>query len=205
MGLQASTDSQPSQLASSPGIISFDGIKLQLSPQVTGSGLLKRFSIWGSASASPTVVDPDPEPEGRQTAQELLPIAPQITGSLWGSWWSMSPREARKSIIAGQVVRNGMSTEFATAKSRTHGSQNISSGGPWTRPSALFYPYRSIPSISQTWKFPKRTRSLWIGQRMSLKTFPVSNYLLVSAQGFSLPGPSQDRIVSYCFNQRQCW
>jgi diaphanous 1 len=121
------SSSQSSHQASSPGVASIDGVRSPISPQVTGSGLLKRFSLWGSASASPIVSTPIQEPENTEAAQEFLPIVPQITGSLWGNWWSGSPREAEKPKETDRSkpnstewyvdgIRNGKVTDTRLAK-----------------------------------------------------------------------------------------
>jgi hypothetical protein len=118
---------QSSHQASSQSGAPIDWIRAPISPQVTGSGLLKRFSIWGSTSASPTVPNPVPESENKEVVQELLPIVPQITGSLWGNWWSGSPREIEKPKETDRSkpnstewyvdgIRNGKVTDTRLAK-----------------------------------------------------------------------------------------
>lgn len=121
------SSSQSSDRISSPGVASIDGVRSPISPQVTGSGLLKRFSIWGSTSASPVVPNPIQEPESKEAGHELLPIVPQITGSLWGNWWSGSPRETEKPKETDRSkpnstewyvdgIRNGKVTDTRLAK-----------------------------------------------------------------------------------------
>jgi len=80
-------------------------------PQLTGNGLMNRFSVWGSSSSStppaPTIESEQPaDPDtvatinrpatvrGRKsidgTDGDLLPLQPQTTGGLWSSWWTSS-------------------------------------------------------------------------------------------------------------------
>lgn len=86
----------------------------KLVPQLTGdAGLMKRFSIvgWGSGtSPAPPVVSPDSintagsskdapnlpigaRAQVTKVSEELPPLQPQTTGSLWSSWWSSSGGE----------------------------------------------------------------------------------------------------------------
>ena len=69
-----------------------------LVPQLTGdSGLMKRFSItnWGSStpeltSTSPKTNTPSTLETSTDKPDEIRPLQPQSTGSLWSSWWSSS-------------------------------------------------------------------------------------------------------------------
>lgn len=114
---------RPGQSAASP-----ETAVAPLSPQFTG-GLMKRFSIWGAAASTstPTVTPSTPIPDNKETPTEALPIIPQITGSLWGNWWTSSPREADKPkdgdrnklkstewFVDG--IRNGKTTDTRLAK-----------------------------------------------------------------------------------------
>ena len=84
----------------------------KLVPQLTGdAGLIRRLSIvgWGSATApAPLVTSSDPvdtngefnnlsSPTNSRVAQsfgdELPPLQPQSTGSMWSSWWTSSGGE----------------------------------------------------------------------------------------------------------------
>ncbi|CAG8752435.1 4074_t:CDS:2, partial [Acaulospora colombiana] len=77
-------------LPSADGSFGPKQIASPISPQITG-GLMKRFSIWGSAAPSPTTSTPTLVQESVEPVPEALPIVPQTTGSLWGNWWSSGP------------------------------------------------------------------------------------------------------------------
>ncbi len=106
-----------------------------------GGGIMKRFSIagiWGGAtSPSSQVPAPAPIPEAlplppetpssssAPAVPEALPIVPQITGSLWGNWWSSTPKEMDKSKEAATPktaawyvdgMRNGKPTDSRLVK-----------------------------------------------------------------------------------------
>ena len=107
-----------------------------------GTGIMKRFSIagiWGgAASPSSQVPAPTPIPEALHAlppeippfspapaVPEALPIVPQITGSLWGNWWSSIPKELDKSKEAATPktaawyvdgIRNGKPTDSRLVK-----------------------------------------------------------------------------------------
>jgi diaphanous 1 len=99
-----------------------------LSPQSTG-GLMKRFSLWGTAT-SPSmlpVTPATPTVESKETPTEAFPIFPQLTGSLWGNWWASSPREpdkpkdedrnkSKSSEWFVNGIRNGKTTDTRLAK-----------------------------------------------------------------------------------------
>jgi diaphanous 1 len=106
----------------------------------SGGGIMKRFSIagmWGGATSSsqvpvPTPILESPQPSPLETptsptpaVPESLPIVPQITGSLWGNWWSSTPKEPDKSKEAAKPqtvawyvdgIRNGKPTDSRLAK-----------------------------------------------------------------------------------------
>jgi diaphanous 1 len=113
-------------LPSGDGSSSPKHIASPISPQITG-GLMKRFSIWGSGMATPTTASPTPTRETAEPGPEALPIVPQITGSLWGNWWSSGPREADKPKEVDRSkpqstewfvdgIRNGKPTDSRLAK-----------------------------------------------------------------------------------------
>ena len=103
-----------------------------------GGSMIKRFSIagiWGgAASPSSQAPTPPPIPESPHlpppetptpAVPETLPIAPQITGSLWGNWWSSASKEpdkfkeaAKPKTAAWYVdgIRNGKPTDSRLAK-----------------------------------------------------------------------------------------
>ncbi|CAK5262775.1 unnamed protein product [Mycena citricolor] len=64
----------------------------RLVPQLTGDGLMKRFSMtgWGAASPLSESGNFDPEPEVAPAAEEIAPLQAQSTGGLWSSWWASS-------------------------------------------------------------------------------------------------------------------
>ena len=83
----------------------------RLVPQLTGNGLMNRFSVWGSSSSStpPTPTLESEQPTNADTAATInkpttvrgrksidgtdagpLPLQPQTTGGLWSSWWTSS-------------------------------------------------------------------------------------------------------------------
>ncbi|KAK0190552.1 armadillo-type protein [Armillaria mellea] len=76
------------------------GIMPRIVPQLTGDGLMKRFSIWGAAPAAPPVVSEESHTSGEfdkgrkgsidKIAEEPKPVLPQSTGGRWSSWWSLS-------------------------------------------------------------------------------------------------------------------
>ena len=121
----------------------------KLTPTLTGDpahpgsgGLMKRFSIagiWGGATTSssqspgPTSIPEAHHPLPPETptsspapaVPEALPIVPQITGSLWGNWWSSTPKELDKSKEAATPktaawyvdgIRNGKPTDSRLVK-----------------------------------------------------------------------------------------
>lgn len=92
------TPSQTSHQASSQGFNGASSVTL-ISPQYTG-GIMKRLSLWGASTSSPSTSTSPAQATtgspGKETSTEALPIVPQITGSLWGNWWSSSPRETEK-------------------------------------------------------------------------------------------------------------
>ncbi|KIM29475.1 hypothetical protein M408DRAFT_8151 [Serendipita vermifera MAFF 305830] len=119
------TSSQSQRQGSNQGSDSTQSVITPISPQVTG--MLRRFSLWGAPSGSPTVSSPAPEPESREPVQESLPIVPQITGSLWGNWWLGSPRETETPREGDRTkpnstewyvdgIRNGKTTDTRLAK-----------------------------------------------------------------------------------------
>lgn len=119
------TSSQSQRQGSNQGSDSTQSAITPISPQVTG--ILRRFSLWGAPSGSPTVSSPAPEPESREPVQESLPIVPQITGSLWGNWWLGSPRETETPREGDRTkpnstewyvdgIRNGKTTDTRLAK-----------------------------------------------------------------------------------------
>lgn len=84
------------------------GIIPRLVPQLTGdSGIMKRFSIvgWGTGSPSPPSTSPRSSSEfgsiqGNSLSKslpaqssEVQPLQPQSTGGLWNSWWASSGGE----------------------------------------------------------------------------------------------------------------
>jgi diaphanous 1 len=107
-----------------------------------GGGIMKRFSIagiWGGAIPSPsqapasTLIPEAPysiPPEISTSSPapavpEALPIVPQITGSLWGNWWSSTPKELDQSKEAATSktaawyvdgIRNGKPTDSRLVK-----------------------------------------------------------------------------------------
>ena len=107
-----------------------------------GGGIMKRFSIagiWGGATSSSSHVPaPAPIPEALDSlppetpsssptpaVPEALPIIPQITGSLWGNWWSPTTKELDKSKEAATPktaawyvdgIRNGKPTDSRLVK-----------------------------------------------------------------------------------------
>ncbi|PVF96346.1 FH2-domain-containing protein [Serendipita vermifera] len=113
-------------LPSADGSSSPKQIASPISPQITG-GLMKRFSLWGSAAPSPSTSTPPPVQESAEPGPEALPIVPQITGSLWGNWWSSGSREGEKpkEVDRSQPqsaewfvdgIRNGKATDSRLAK-----------------------------------------------------------------------------------------
>jgi diaphanous 1 len=105
-----SESSQP-PYAASYGPSSSAGLLPRLVPHLTGdSGLLKRMSVigWGSGN-SRIVASPEPKsisnatdslpnspmtgPDVRKIAEEVQPLQPQNTGSLWSSWWTSAGGE----------------------------------------------------------------------------------------------------------------
>jgi diaphanous 1 len=82
----------------SVGPASSSGLIPRLVPQLTGDGLMKRFSIWGSSTA--TSPDTSENSTGSShdanniptetSVQETQPIQPQTTGGLWTNWWASS-------------------------------------------------------------------------------------------------------------------
>jgi len=83
----------------------------RLVPQLTGNGLMNRFSVWGSSGSSmpPTPTLESEQPTNSDTAAttnkpatvrdrksidgtdaDPLPLQPQTTGGLWSSWWTSS-------------------------------------------------------------------------------------------------------------------
>jgi hypothetical protein len=98
-----------------------------LSPQNTG-GVFKRFSLWGSASPSipPSPSTPTQSEPQEENAVEALPLIPQITGSLWGNWWTSSPRESDNPSEGGEKtsstewyvsgIKNGKTTDNRLVK-----------------------------------------------------------------------------------------
>jgi hypothetical protein len=82
----------------------------RLVPQLTGdAGLMRRFSLagWAGGTAPPIVSSEHARSSGEffssatgkgraqveTFVEELQPIQPQTTGSLWGSWWASSGGE----------------------------------------------------------------------------------------------------------------
>jgi diaphanous 1 len=132
--------------AASYGPASAATILPKLVPTLTGDqaspgsgGIMKRFSItgiWGGAAPSSSQapvpapipeIPPPPLPETPTSpippVPEALPIVPQITGSLWGNWWSSKDqdkaKESAKPKSAGWYVdgiRNGKPTDSRLAK-----------------------------------------------------------------------------------------
>lgn len=86
----------------------------KLIPQLTGdNGLISRMSIvgWGSSSTAPAVITSGPNgsngefsptgsPKARvsKVAEEMQPLQPQSTGSLWSSWWASSGGDKSSTI-----------------------------------------------------------------------------------------------------------
>ncbi len=102
------TPKQMPQHAASYGPSRAGQLLPKLTPQFTGdSGLMKRFSImsWGSNSpTTPTVSSEisytsEPfdgghvKPAAKAEVEEIQPLQPQNTGSLWSSWWTSSGGE----------------------------------------------------------------------------------------------------------------
>jgi len=103
---------------------------------------MKRFSItgiWGGATSSSSelpVLTPIPDVPHSVLSEistsspapavpEALPIVPQITGSLWGNWWSSTPKELDKPKEAATPktaawyvdgIRNGKPTDSRLVK-----------------------------------------------------------------------------------------
>lgn len=112
--LRASIPKQPPGSPTSPsyaasyGPSSASALLPRLVPQLTGdTGLMRRLSMagWG-ASAPPVVTAESPQRTSGEfdvaldlkssrkaqleRAAEAQPLQPQMTGSLWGSWWTSS-------------------------------------------------------------------------------------------------------------------
>src|SRR5258708_37251212 len=121
---QASAKAPPNQgYAASYSAASAATLLPKLLPTLTGDqasssggGIMKRFSIagiWGgtpSPSGQAPVLPESPQPPPPEiptspapAVPESLPIVPQITGSLWGSWWSSTPKEPDKSKEAAKT------------------------------------------------------------------------------------------------------
>lgn len=146
---QASSKAQVNQgYAASYGPATAATLLPKLVPTLTGdqaspggAGIMKRFSITGIWSGAPSSSSrapvPTPIPESphlpppetptspTSAVPEALPIAPQITGSLWGNWWSSAPKEPDKSKEAAKPktaawyvdgIRNGKPTDSRLAK-----------------------------------------------------------------------------------------
>jgi len=69
------------------------GIIPRLVPQLTGDSLMKRLSIsgWGGAVThveQPAATGLDSIPDAKVHPEEMQPLQPQSTGSLWSGWWS---------------------------------------------------------------------------------------------------------------------
>ncbi|KAG8807054.1 hypothetical protein FRC17_004673, partial [Serendipita sp. 399] len=102
-------------------------ISTPISPQATGSGLMKRFSIW----VAPTPPAPLPSTASQTDIKVPIPesptIVPQTTGGLWSGWWLGGPREPEKSKEPDRTepkstgwyvdgIRNGKPTDPRLAK-----------------------------------------------------------------------------------------
>ena len=119
----SSQNSQPSYVASY-GPSSSSALLPSLVPQLTGdSGLMRRFSLagWGTGGTAPPTISSEPDRssgefvsnatgKGRAQVEELQPIQPQTTGSLWGSWWVSSGGEN----APGQ--KTGMNETYKSAR-----------------------------------------------------------------------------------------
>jgi len=147
--IQASSKAPLNQgYAASYGPASATTLLPRLAPTLTGDltspgggSIMKRFSIagiWGGPASSssqtsvPTPITESPYPPPPETptsptpaVPEALPIVPQITGSLWGNWWSSAPKEPDKSKEAAKPktaawyvdgIRNGKPTDSRLAK-----------------------------------------------------------------------------------------
>ncbi|KAG8831474.1 hypothetical protein FRC18_006477, partial [Serendipita sp. 400] len=100
---------------------------IPISPQTTGSGLMKRFSIWSVPPSSTALASVSSQPDIKQPEPESSPVVPQTTGGLWSSWWSGGSREPEKlkesdhtgSKSTGwyvEGIRNGKSNDTRLAK-----------------------------------------------------------------------------------------
>lgn len=115
--------------AASYGTSSAPALLPKLIPQLTGdAGLIRRFSImgWGSGSsaASPVVFNESNSTNGEfnssansqdqvsKVVEELPPLQPQNTGSLWANWWTSSGGD--KSLTA--VDKSGNTEVAKSAK-----------------------------------------------------------------------------------------
>ncbi|KAG8791741.1 hypothetical protein FRC16_000311 [Serendipita sp. 398] len=100
---------------------------IPISPQTTGSGLMKRFSIWSVPPSSTALVSVSSQPDIKQPELESPPVVPQTTGGLWSSWWSGASREPEKPKESDHTgskstgwyvegIRNGKSNDTRLAK-----------------------------------------------------------------------------------------
>lgn len=124
-----SSMAQQSAYAASYGPSSAAALLPKLIPQLTGdAGLIRRFSIvgWGSGSstASPVVSNESNSLNGEfntpassheqvtKVVEEMPPLQPQNTGSLWANWWTSSGGD--KSLTA--VDKSGNKEAAKSAK-----------------------------------------------------------------------------------------
>jgi diaphanous 1 len=118
------------QASASYGPSSGGGLLPRLVPQLTGdAGLLKRISIigWGSgtpslqkASQDPTGTSHDlskspPRSPNSRRSEEL--IQPQTTGGTWGNWWASTGHSClTREGAANRCLRSGISMVSRQAK-----------------------------------------------------------------------------------------
>ncbi|KAG6861568.1 hypothetical protein C0995_014864 [Termitomyces sp. Mi166 len=108
-------DTQPHPVTYGPS--SGSTLLPRLAPQLTGGeGLIRKFSIvggWGGATTTPPVVSSNTghlsgefyssstEQAQERAEEEMQPLQPQTTGSLWSRWWASSGGEKASNSVQG--------------------------------------------------------------------------------------------------------
>ncbi|KAL5487624.1 hypothetical protein ACEPAI_5732 [Sanghuangporus weigelae] len=113
-------------------------------PNLTGDGIMKRFSIssWGGSPSagepssgspsSPRANDPLSSNEKAVAkvagSNEIGPLQPQTTGSLWGNWWTSSGTDAWMTSLSKSrtpVARDTSSTAYYAEGLRSRKASDI--------------------------------------------------------------------------------